>query len=270
MAENDLMLDVKEQKFMSENTILAQHLKNNARALSALSEDVALASHCVNLGTAREGLITNFLKHNLPQNIEYHSGELFDYDGKRSGQMDIVLHPNSSPKINLHGTISLFPVETVLAVIEVKSNINTQKLKESMRSCYKIKNLSMNRDRQSYGEEISLIQRLDLNSVPFIVFAYDGLKMNTLLEKIEKIEDENAETRRPDLIVVLKRNYSFKKIMHGSNEYIENSNKGNGLILADLFELLLRTCDLCFQIPRIYSLPVGMYMEKIVKVSDFL
>lgn len=154
--------------------ILVNHLDFNAKALKQLGDDVALAKHSVNLGNAREGLITNFLKQNLPNNIEYHSGELCDRKGCRSGQIDIILHPNLSPKINLYNTINIFPVETVLAIIEVKSSLDKRSLTKAMESCFKVKNLEIKRNLDSYGEDISVNMRHNLEYVPYIVFAYKG------------------------------------------------------------------------------------------------
>ena len=105
--------------------LLLEHLKNNRDALLKYSELVGIASHSGNLGMAREGLISNFLKQNLPEYIMYLSGEIFDRSDNRSGQIDIVLHPITSPKIYLHKSINIFPAETVLSAIEIKSNLTT-------------------------------------------------------------------------------------------------------------------------------------------------
>ena len=107
--------------------LLLEHLKNNKEALLTYSDVISIAKHAVNLGTARESLIANFLKQNLPEYISYHTGEVFDSVDNRSGQIDIVLHPITAPKINLYNAINIFPSESVLAAIEIKSNLTTGK-----------------------------------------------------------------------------------------------------------------------------------------------
>ena len=58
--------------------LLLEHLKNNKDALLQYSKLIGAANHPGNLGVAREGLISNFLKQNLPEFIRYHTGEIFD------------------------------------------------------------------------------------------------------------------------------------------------------------------------------------------------
>ena len=163
--------------------LLLEHLKNNREALMKCSDSIGIAAHSVVLGTAREGLISNFIKQNLPEYISYHTGEVFDSNDQRSGQIDIVLHPITSPKINLHNAINIFPAETVLAAIEVKSNLTTGKktgaLSEALSSCARLKELSII-DRSIDRSSITDHQR-----IPFIIFAYKGPTLKTLKKHLE-------------------------------------------------------------------------------------
>jgi hypothetical protein len=68
---------------------------------------IGQAKNTTNLGSAREALISNFLVQNLPSAIEYPSGELFDQKDRRSGQIDVILLPQSSPKLHLFAAITL-------------------------------------------------------------------------------------------------------------------------------------------------------------------
>jgi len=104
------------------------HFNQLQTILTEFSKLIDNAEHPVNLGSAREALISNFLSTNLTELISFHTGEIFDTFDQYSGQLDIVLHPKSSPKLNLFGAINLFPLETVLAAIEVKSTLNTDNL----------------------------------------------------------------------------------------------------------------------------------------------
>jgi len=183
--------------------ILLEHLKKNLEILNRTSELVGLAQHPVNIGGAREAIISGFLKQNLPDFIEYHTGELFDSEDHRSGQIDIILHPLTSPKLNLNGTINMFPVETVLACIEVKSSITggeTGSLKDALDTCQMAKRLS-----SINNKEMGYDGMIDLKSVPFIVFAFNSISANSLLDNIRNFVDaEKFEFQYlPDMIVVL-------------------------------------------------------------------
>jgi hypothetical protein len=74
---------------------------------------IGQAKNTTNLGSAREALISNFLVQNLPSAIEYPSGELFDQKDRRSGQIDVILLPQSSPKLHLFAAITLAAVDSV-------------------------------------------------------------------------------------------------------------------------------------------------------------
>ena len=110
------------------NKKLLIHFQHLLKVLKEYSKHINNVEHSVNKGTAREALISNFLSLNLSELISFHTGELFDTYDHYSGQIDLVLHPKSSPKLNLYGAINIFPIETVLAAIEVKSTLTTGSL----------------------------------------------------------------------------------------------------------------------------------------------
>ncbi len=239
--------------------LLLSHLKNNRDILMKLAESSALLEHSVNLGTAREGIIANFLKQNLPENIAYHSGELFNQRNERSGQLDIILHPITSPKIHLYSTINLFPVETVLAVIEVKSNLTTDKeckshLEYALKSCEKVK-------RFQDKDGVTL-------DIPFIVFSYKGAKYDTLVKKLEEKEEKQY---LPDLIIVLEKGYFLKKIQAGESSPPKNSKKtpdgmywavkSEKYVLLGMFQYLLQLVEKWFIKPEEHSMPISKYTE---------
>lgn len=195
---------------MNKNFILLDHLDNNRDALQQSSKLIGLAKHGINLGSARESLISNFLKQNLPEYIRYHSGEIFDSENRRSGQIDIILHPITSPKIHLHNTINIFPAETVLLAIEVKSNLTSGKtgqLSKAIESCKKLKQLEIT-TRTTTDNDI-----IDKQRVPFVVFAYKGAKLQAIRTEIERHASLPETTYRclPDLIVVLDEGYYIMK-----------------------------------------------------------
>ena len=186
--------------------ILLEHLKRNLEILNKTSELAGLATHSVNIGVGREAIISSFLKQNLPSFIDYHTGELFDSDEKRSGQLDIILHPITSPKLHLNGIINIFPVETVLACIEVKSSLtggDTGTLLAALETCKMVKELSKVHKKNIYRGMI------DLSSVPFLVFAFNSSKPETILDNLNEFSTETAEEGKieyrhlPDMIVVL-------------------------------------------------------------------
>jgi len=240
--------------------LLLEHLKNNRDALLQTGAAVNIAKHTVNLGTAREGLISNFIKQNLPEYISYHTGEVFDSKDNRSGQIDIILHPITAPKINLHNTINIFPAETVLAALEVKSTLTTGiksgALADALRSCEKLKQLEFAghpRERTSF---------VDTDKIPFIVFAYKGPTLETLTKRLA--ESEITPRSLPDLIVVLDRGYCLAKtnswqFAGGKADDLYRIKKGGDAVLLGLYEYVLRLVERWFSKPSEKTMPIGKY-----------
>ncbi len=250
--------------------LLIEHLKNNREALLKLSEAVSIADHPVNIGTAREGLISNFIQNNLPEYISHHTGEVFDRNNNRSGQIDIILHPLTSPKINLHNSINIFPAETVLAAIEVKSNLTPGKKNSSsaqaLSSCKKLKKL------QITGRTRDKATICDPDRIPFILFAYKGPTINTLKKQLS--ESEIGLRELPDLIVVLNRGYYLVKgpnwtSIDQSVDSVYQVKDDHDSSLLGIFEYILKLIEYWFINPAEHTMPIEDYTRDRPSLFDF-
>lgn len=233
--------------------ILIEHLRNNEEILQKLAKSIGVAKHAVNLGTAREGLIANFLENNLPENIKYHSGEIFDSREERSGQVDIILHPISSPKIHLHSSINLFPVETVLAAIEVKSRLDsTEHIKDAFNTCLKVKKLHRVK-HESYEELIT--------GIPFIIFAYKGCTPNLVEDYIQK--NNYPVEFLPDLIVNIDRGYYLvinRRKCSSKNYFLQFKKEDGHETLLGLFYFLLKRIE-NWSSRGVKTMPIDWYIR---------
>lgn len=253
--------------------LLLEHLKDNKDALLQYSKLIGAADHPGNLGEAREGLISNFLQQNLPEYIRYHTGEIFDRNEERSGQIDIVLHPITSPKLNLYNTINIFPAETVLSAIEIKSRLTTGKRKgtlyEALNSCKKLKSLEIPNRETEYI--------IDPQRVPFIIFSYKGPTLKTLKKHIQNYSDQPCINFRhlPDLIVVLERGYYLLKSagwrsagMTVDNLYNEKLEKES--VLLGMYEFILNLVEYWFINPAEHTMPIKEYTKDMPTIFDLL
>lgn len=184
--------------------ILNEHLNKTLNNLVNVSDNFNLVKHSKIIGSCRETLINQFLKKNLPNFVDYHNGELFDCENNRSGEIDLILHPITSPKINLIEDINIFPVETVLAGIEIKSNLTTGKtgsFYKALDTCKKAKQLIKLNGSIDFEDAT-------LSTIPFIIFAFNAPTKKTLLSSLNKYVMDNKEPLiyklMPDMIVVLK------------------------------------------------------------------
>ncbi|MCP1994619.1 DUF6602 domain-containing protein [Flavobacterium sp. HSC-61S13] len=177
--------------------ILNDHFEDTLDILKQKSKTFKLIKNSTNIGSAREALINDFLARNLPLFVNYHSGgELFDSKNNRSGQIDIILHPLTSPKINISGNVNLFPIETVLAGIEIKSKLDKNNLLKAFTTCRKAKELSSANLPNNNA---------NIYNIPFIVIAFNGQSMAKTLNHIKQQQEISNTFRKlmPDLIIIL-------------------------------------------------------------------
>lgn len=116
-----------------------------SKVKSAISQAQAAAgfSHQGVKGTVLELLISQLFEPLLPADIGVGTGQIIDaYGGKMSGQIDIILYNKAIlPPILLDDKLGIFPIESVLYTIEVKTTLNATELRIAHESA---KNLAGN------------------------------------------------------------------------------------------------------------------------------
>jgi len=181
---------------MIKRPVVYEYFKRSADILLAEFARSKNQNAADNLGANRESFCNNFLIKNLPTKLSLGSGEIWDSNGTKTGQLDSVIFREDAPKLSF-GEREAYLAEGVFAVIEIKSNLTRQKLIESGTSLERVKNLNI-----KGGAVISsgpLINR------PLrIVFSYKGATIDTLLDEIKN-------RNWFDLICILKRGVLVSK-----------------------------------------------------------
>lgn len=114
----------------------AKWLLSFDESLLSDSRQATLLQHHVTAGSVREYLVTEILQRFLPANVTLESGMVIDREGRRSKQVDVILFDSRVPRLRTRLGPGLFPVEGVLAAIEIKSAISsTAKLHEALENC---------------------------------------------------------------------------------------------------------------------------------------
>ena len=251
-----------------------RHLATTRDLLLAFDDSfIGEALNRTNLGSAREALTSNFLIRNLPSAIEYPSGEIFDAKGKQSGQVDLILLPNSSPKLHLFGAITLAPVDTVLGVVEVKSALTTGETGEltvALRHCAKLKEL-----RRSQSMSVSFLSHDgEFPTCPYILFAFRGGHADTVISQLESMKAEIGLGSMPDLIVVLQHDYVLAKSASWVNidataASVYHQGKPERPALFYLYSFVIGLVDYWTTHPGHFHLPQEEYVETLASL-DFL
>lgn len=124
----------------------AQALERLARSLNAeVLEQLSLASsvgHRGESGRGREEIIRRFLRRVTPQEFEIDTGFVIDGNGETSRQVDIVIHRAANYPVFEIAGVKHFMVEAVVAVIENKADIDSQRiLRDAIENICSVKRL---------------------------------------------------------------------------------------------------------------------------------
>jgi len=188
--------------------ILSKHFAHVKYKLLSFASHFEIAKHGDMKGYGREALTGEFLKSHLSDQIEFLTGEIVDTEDLKSGQIDIILQSKKSPKIPLWGNIHLSYADSVIAAIEVKSNLTTEHLNNSLNASKKLKSL-----KRDVILNLTPAQK-PLNKIPYIIFAFTGLSEATILKHIKNYASRykiSIDDFAPDMIVVLDKDYYMCK-----------------------------------------------------------
>ena len=98
--------------------------------------------HPGEFGTYREGIVRDFLQSFLPQRLAIDTGFIVNSLGEVSGQIDLVIYdPSLTPPLESKNRQRFFPVETVIAAGEVKSDMRKKEFKDGLLRLAKIKEM---------------------------------------------------------------------------------------------------------------------------------
>lgn len=215
--------------------LIQQHLNNITSKLKSEYESTSISQHSGNLGAARESVVKYFLTSNLPSNLDFTSGEIFDSLDGRSGQIDIIVHTSYSLKLNYASGLDMVPIDNVLALIECKSNLTTGSmtsgsahLKLALDSCVKSKKLhrinpigidsNYLKSRDLPPQALALLEKktglcATLANTPYMIIAFKGPEVQTLRDALWSYMQENKVSLEcmPNLITVLDKGYYLVK-----------------------------------------------------------
>ncbi|MGV7223565.1 MAG: DUF6602 domain-containing protein [Nitrospinales bacterium] len=138
--------------FGKKSDVVQKWLDQSEINLAHEAEQVGLFEHSVMVGTAREFIIKRVLKTILPPVVHFGSGKVFDANGKKSRQIDIIIYDSRFPVFEIESGIGIYPIEGVIATIEVKSTITNKSLHEALENSMSLIQLTPGLEDQSPWE----------------------------------------------------------------------------------------------------------------------
>jgi len=241
--------------------LIQQHLKNSTEVLTSKFNVSSLTTHGSSKGSAREIVVTEFLIENLPSNLEFTTGQVFDSKDSLSSQVDIIIYSKHSLRLRYGKNQDIIPVDSALALIECKSSLTTgsmtegnSSLKTTLDACVKSKSLirinpvgiddGYLRRRNIpalVGEMAAQITGMcaTMRKTPFIIFAFQGPEESTLRDSIFQymVGNNVVLDDMPDIISVLDRGYYlvknngfFIKVINENVHYSRGDSESSALM----------------------------------------
>jgi hypothetical protein len=185
------------------------NLRNVFKAISselfAKFKKSAEIQHNVGKGDNREDALMDFLKENLPKRYALGSGEVISSDNSISKQCDIVIYDaDHCPILVTSKTHSVYPIESVYGVIEIKSVLTSSELEKSYANIQSVKNLVKD---EYFAHSTSPGSTIGIKK-PMIFAAVFAYSVDRSLDAVSKQADllDKGLTRiefRPELISIL-------------------------------------------------------------------
>ena len=148
---NKIIDELIEERIDGFRSAFAQHAKELFRDDSKQNK----LSHPGEFGTYREGIVRDFLQSFLPQRLAIDTGFVVNALGEVSGQIDLVIYdPSLTPPLESKNRQRFFPIETVIAAGEVKSDVNSDQFTDALIRLSKVKEM-----RSALSDEASAVVR---------------------------------------------------------------------------------------------------------------
>lgn len=184
------------------NTVYHELVLIRAQAAVGAARAVTSLRHQGLKGTLREIVVRDLLRPFLPADIGVGTGEIITYDNRHSRQLDVVIYDKRIlPPILLEGAVGLFPIESALCTVEVKSTLTASELQASHESALELTGFT--RTSGQYDERDQAIPDVAMNVAPMLIaFGTDlASDANSEIERYDKVHGQGEPALRVICVV---------------------------------------------------------------------
>lgn len=196
------------------------------RMMSEIDSISERMSHQGEKGRNNEAILSEFLKHHLPTRYTVSTGKIVGVGGTESGQIDLIIHDRlDTPELIGSHEWRLVPIETVYAVISVKTSLNKTELRDAMKSIESVRSLPRT---AAIIQGIGGFQRVPEDKVlrpRALVFGYQSTwkTAESFSNAFTNLLDEFDDDNRPNGVCalnqafIIRRPYKTETILHSSH-----------------------------------------------------
>ena len=194
---------------MDEEKILLKDLiQSAAKQLRQDFEEIQNNNpHAAESGAEAELILKAFLKDRLPRRFDIETGLVVGQDGTVSRQTDLIIFDAlNSPVYRKGPKIHILPRDNVAAVIEVKSKLNKDQLKDAAKKIASVKTLRPT-PITNIDQPVTFSDMIMTNTLG-CVFAFDSYtSLVALADNLKEINSEYDSSDWIDLVVILDKGY---------------------------------------------------------------
>lgn len=110
----------------------------------------ATTDHSPSKGARREDILRDYLSDNLPEVVGVSEGQILDPEWNASAQCDLILYSRLSLCFK-NPDVRLFPSDSVLAMLEVKSHLDKGDIRESVERTRIVKKMPVGSSQVIFG-----------------------------------------------------------------------------------------------------------------------
>lgn len=221
---------------MPDGLDIGQLFEMFAKDIQARYEASTLTKHNGTKGMAREEIVKQLLRDNLPGIYSISNGEIFDISGAISNQNDVVISDITKP-IFRNSETKFLPVDSVFGVCEVKTRLKKSEIEDVFKKCQTLKKMKLTKPDMHFGNFHE--------SVSSVVFCFEDYDPQTLWSTVHQVITEKniPKEEQVDVICVLDKYVYISNPKKFGWQYKSEDGKdliGNGpMILPSEKETLL-------------------------------
>jgi len=238
---------------------LSQKLKSDFELLSSQ------LSHSLSTGEAREFVLKELLRQYLPAKLGAEKGVIISSVENElpSKQIDIIIYDKlNTPVLYSVENLRIFPIEGVYAVIEVKSYLDSEALKNAIENVRSVKKMTKKAFIEQKGAIVSTVNLYGKEWKYFpvmgFIFSYAGIKNIKLLkDKLKKYDDLESLENNIDTVCILNNAIITNQNPDGTIVVTKEPNTRRGFIRTS-DSLLLFYLLMMHVLPQSWMRPIKM------------
>jgi len=167
------------------------------------AEIQAANPHAGESGAEAEIILGQFLKGRLPRRFDVEPGVVIGAGGTVSRQTDLIIYDALNSPVYRNGPrVHIIPRDNVAAVVEVKSKLNKDELRDAAIKIASVKGMPPS-PISNVDQPVTLGGMIMANTLG-CVFAYDSYtSMDTIADNVREINEQRDSREWIDLVAVL-------------------------------------------------------------------